>query len=98
MVKAQNDLICGCFEKKNKHSYVLVNYGEPTLGKVNEFELQFKKAKEIEVVVNGGKVIEECITGAHNVEKADKRERIKVIDGKVKLTLKDGDGMFIKVI
>lgn len=52
-VTSQNDCMAGCFERDGKHAYILVNYGEPTLLKNNDIELEFKSAKQLEVIKNG---------------------------------------------
>lgn len=68
-VKAQRDLIVGCFEKnKTERAYVLVTYGEPTVNKTNEVELTFKSAKKLALRRNGVKEIVEIKDGRLKLE------------------------------
>ena len=53
-VKAEKDLIVGCFEKsKTERAYTLVSYGEPTVAEGNKVELVFKTAKKLQIRRNG---------------------------------------------
>ncbi|MBQ8658790.1 MAG: hypothetical protein IJ506_06610 [Clostridia bacterium] len=68
-VKAEKDLIVGCFEKnKNERSYVLVSYGEPTVKEDNQVVLTFKTAKKLAIRRNGVKEIAEVKDGKLSLE------------------------------
>ena len=80
-VKAEKDLIVGCFEKgKNECAYIVVSYGEPTVREGNVVELIFKTAKKLSVQRNGVK------------------ETVEIKDGKLKLEMKQGEGIYIQTL
>ena len=53
LVKAEKDLIIGCFEKEGANAYILVSYGEPTVKEGNNVEIIFKHAKKLSIRRNG---------------------------------------------
>lgn len=69
VVKAEKDLIVGCFGKeKNQRAYILVSYGEPTVKEGNTVELTFKTAKKLAIRRNGVKETVEIKDGKLSLE------------------------------
>ena len=68
-VKAEKDLLVGCFAKgKKERAYILVSYGETTIKEGNSVELTFKTAKKLAVRRNGVKEIVEIKDGKLSIE------------------------------
>lgn len=63
VVKAEKDLIVGCFEKEGGHAYLLISYGEPFYDEGNEIELTFQTAKKFSLRRNGVEEIVESKDG-----------------------------------